>query len=135
MIAVLASAPNIIDCYGPIELSVSLTLGNIFECETCGHDCKFALTFPVGCCFAWQVFDYDWGLQDDFMGSAVLDLTRLDLGRHTELTLPLKDPSKDPGQQEYMGEVSLAVSLWPRTPEDREQVGAPEHPEHPEHPC
>ncbi|KAE8753209.1 hypothetical protein FOCC_FOCC000132 [Frankliniella occidentalis] len=67
-----------------------------------------------------KVFDYDWGLQDDFMGSAVLDLTRLDLGRHTELCLPLKDPGK-PDSQEYMGEIVLAVSLWPRTQEDREQ--------------
>jgi hypothetical protein len=29
----------------------------------------------------FQVFDYDWGLQDDFMGSAYLDLTKLELGK------------------------------------------------------
>lgn len=28
-----------------------------------------------------QVFDYDWGLQDDFMGSVYIDLTKLDLGK------------------------------------------------------
>ncbi|KAJ1530562.1 hypothetical protein ONE63_005448 [Megalurothrips usitatus] len=71
-----------------------------------------------------KVFDYDWGLQDDFMGSAVLDLTQLDLGRHTELCLPLHDAGKGPDHQEYMGELVLAVSLWPRTQEDREQASA-----------
>jgi hypothetical protein len=31
--------------------------------------------------FIFQVFDYDWGLQDDFMGCAYLDLTKLELGK------------------------------------------------------
>jgi hypothetical protein len=31
--------------------------------------------------FVFQVFDYDWGLQDDFMGSAFLDLTKFELGK------------------------------------------------------
>jgi hypothetical protein len=31
--------------------------------------------------FLLQVFDYDWGLQDDFMGSAFLDLTKFELGK------------------------------------------------------
>lgn len=29
----------------------------------------------------FQVFDYDWGLQDDFMGAAQIDLTLLELGK------------------------------------------------------
>lgn len=41
-----------------------------------------------------QVFDYDWGLQDDFMGSALLDLTSLELSRVNELTIPLEDSSR-----------------------------------------
>ena len=28
-----------------------------------------------------RVFDYDWGLQDDFLGSALLDLNRLDVNK------------------------------------------------------
>ncbi|PNF29687.1 hypothetical protein B7P43_G13065 [Cryptotermes secundus] len=32
------------------------------------------------------VFDYDWVLQDDFMGSAFLDLTKLELGKSPDLT-------------------------------------------------
>lgn len=44
-----------------------------------------------------QVFDYDWGLQDDFMGSALLDLTTLELSRVTELSVPLEDSSRSAG--------------------------------------
>ncbi|GCB66140.1 hypothetical protein scyTo_0004913, partial [Scyliorhinus torazame] len=40
-----------------------------------------------------KVFDYDFALQDDFMGSAYLDLTKLELNRSTEVTLNLKDSS------------------------------------------
>ncbi|XP_078421457.1 multiple C2 and transmembrane domain-containing protein 1 isoform X3 [Cetorhinus maximus] len=40
-----------------------------------------------------KVYDYDFALQDDFMGSAYLDLTRLELNSPTEVTLNLKDPS------------------------------------------
>ncbi|KAJ9576044.1 hypothetical protein L9F63_007144, partial [Diploptera punctata] len=41
-----------------------------------------------------KVFDYDWGLQDDFMGSAYLDLTKFELGKAAEITLTLRDPGK-----------------------------------------
>lgn len=41
-----------------------------------------------------KVFDYDWGLQDDFMGSALLDLTTLELSRVTELMVPLEDSAR-----------------------------------------
>lgn len=67
-----------------------------------------------------QVFDYDWGLQDDFMGSCHLDLTALELGRNQDLVLCLRDPSK-PAQD--MGEIVLNVTLWPKSQEDKEQVG------------
>ncbi|XP_028170573.1 multiple C2 and transmembrane domain-containing protein isoform X4 [Ostrinia furnacalis] len=65
-----------------------------------------------------KVFDYDWGLQDDFMGSCTLDLTALELGRPQDLVLCLRDPNK-PSQD--MGEVVLNVTLWPKTQEDKEQ--------------
>lgn len=68
-----------------------------------------------------KVFDYDWGLQDDFMGSAKLDLTAIELGRIHELVLRLEDPSR-PSKTE-LGELKLNVTLWPRTQEDKEQVG------------
>lgn len=34
------------------------------------------------CSCASQVFDYDFGLQDDFIGSAFLDLNSLELNRY-----------------------------------------------------
>lgn len=66
-----------------------------------------------------KVFDYDWGLQDDFMGAAKLDLTTLDLGRMQELVLRLEDDSRTAID---LGELRLNVTLWPRTQEDKEQV-------------
>lgn len=39
------------------------------------------LFWPSERLFVFQVFDYDWGLQDDFMGSAFLDLTKFELGK------------------------------------------------------
>ncbi|KAL0810995.1 hypothetical protein ABMA28_010286 [Loxostege sticticalis] len=68
-----------------------------------------------------KVFDYDWGLQDDFMGSCALDLTALELGRPQDLVLCLRDPNK-PNQD--MGEIVLNVTLWPKTQEDKEQEHA-----------
>ncbi|CAG9792488.1 unnamed protein product [Diatraea saccharalis] len=65
-----------------------------------------------------KVFDYDWGLQDDFMGSCHIDLTALELGRPQDLVLCLRDPSK-PNQD--MGEIVLNVTLWPKSQEDKEQ--------------
>ncbi|KDR14857.1 Multiple C2 and transmembrane domain-containing protein 1, partial [Zootermopsis nevadensis] len=65
-----------------------------------------------------KVFDYDWGLQDDFMGSAYLDLTKLDLGISSDVTLILRDP----GKSEYLGQILLTATLWPRTQEDKDLV-------------
>ncbi|XP_045540273.1 multiple C2 and transmembrane domain-containing protein isoform X2 [Papilio machaon] len=65
-----------------------------------------------------KVFDYDWGLQDDFMGMCYLDLTALELGRTQDLVLCLQDPNK-PNQD--MGEIVLNVTLWPKSQEDKDQ--------------
>lgn len=67
-----------------------------------------------------KVFDYDWGLQDDFMGSAQLHLTSLELSRTHELTVKLEDPSRP--VRTHLGELKMNVTLWPRTQEDKEQV-------------
>ncbi|RZF41506.1 hypothetical protein LSTR_LSTR000220 [Laodelphax striatellus] len=64
-----------------------------------------------------KVFDYDWGLQDDFMGSAYLDLTTFELGKQNDVTLELCDP----GKNDYLGQIYLSATLWPRTQEDKEQ--------------
>ncbi|XP_071633776.1 multiple C2 and transmembrane domain-containing protein isoform X6 [Temnothorax longispinosus] len=65
-----------------------------------------------------KVFDYDWGLQDDFMGAALLDLTQLDLGHAQDITLELKDPDRP---KQHLGEIHLTATLWPRNQQEKEQ--------------
>lgn len=67
-----------------------------------------------------KVFDYDWGLQDDYIGSAQLDLTTLELSRLNDLTVKLLDNSHP--ERTNLGELRLDVTLYPRTQEDKEQV-------------
>ncbi|XP_028604341.2 multiple C2 and transmembrane domain-containing protein 1 isoform X4 [Podarcis muralis] len=58
-----------------------------------------------------KVFDYDFGLQDDFMGSAFLDLGSLEQNRSTEVTLSLKDPHY---ADQDLGTILLSVLLAPK---------------------
>ncbi|XP_071368351.1 multiple C2 and transmembrane domain-containing protein 1-like isoform X1 [Centroberyx affinis] len=58
-----------------------------------------------------KVFDYDFGLQDDFMGSAYLSLESLEQQRTIPVTLVLTDhhhPEQD------LGTLELAVTLTPK---------------------
>ncbi|KAM6149134.1 multiple C2 and transmembrane domain-containing protein 1 isoform 13-T13 [Erethizon dorsatum] len=64
-----------------------------------------------------KVFDYDFGLQDDFMGSAFLDLTQLELNRSTDVTLTLKDPHYP---DHDLGIILLSVVLTPKEGESRD---------------
>ncbi|XP_055968527.1 multiple C2 and transmembrane domain-containing protein 1 isoform X8 [Sorex fumeus] len=64
-----------------------------------------------------KVFDYDFGLQDDFMGSAFLDLTQLELNRPTDVTLTLKDPHYP---DHDLGTILLSVVLTPKEGEHRD---------------
>ncbi|NXU77604.1 MCTP1 protein, partial [Oreotrochilus melanogaster] len=58
-----------------------------------------------------KVFDYDFGLQDDFIGSAFLDISSLELNRQTDVTLSLKDPHYP---DHDLGSILLSVLLAPR---------------------
>ncbi|XP_061623235.1 multiple C2 and transmembrane domain-containing protein 1 isoform X4 [Phyllopteryx taeniolatus] len=58
-----------------------------------------------------KVFDYDFGLQDDFMGSAYLFLESLEHQRTLEVTLDLKDPHYP---DHNLGSLELSVTLSPR---------------------
>ncbi|NXJ82319.1 MCTP1 protein, partial [Trogon melanurus] len=58
-----------------------------------------------------KVFDYDFGLQDDFIGSAFLDITSLELNRQTDVTLSLSDPHYP---DHDLGSILLSVQLAPR---------------------
>ncbi|XP_030375168.1 multiple C2 and transmembrane domain-containing protein isoform X2 [Scaptodrosophila lebanonensis] len=64
-----------------------------------------------------KVFDYDWGLQDDFMGSAKIDLTQLELGKAEDIRLQLNDSNNS---ERGMGEILINLTLWPRSQEDKE---------------
>ncbi|KAM9104736.1 multiple C2 and transmembrane domain-containing protein 1 isoform 14-T14 [Megaptera novaeangliae] len=64
-----------------------------------------------------KVFDYDFGLQDDFMGSAFLDLTQLELNRPTDVTVTLKDPHYP---DHDLGMILLSVVLTPKEGEHRD---------------
>ncbi|XP_054916632.1 multiple C2 and transmembrane domain-containing protein 1 isoform X4 [Poeciliopsis prolifica] len=59
-----------------------------------------------------KVFDYDFGLQDDFMGSAFLYLESLEQQRTIPVTLVLKDPQLP---NEDLGSLDLAVTLTPKS--------------------
>ncbi|XP_072228801.1 multiple C2 and transmembrane domain-containing protein 1-like isoform X2 [Leuresthes tenuis] len=59
-----------------------------------------------------KVFDYDFGLQDDFMGSAFLYLESLEQQRTIPVTLVLRDP-QHPDQD--LGSLELAVTLTPKS--------------------
>ncbi|XP_053687859.1 multiple C2 and transmembrane domain-containing protein [Sabethes cyaneus] len=65
-----------------------------------------------------KVFDYDWGLQDDFMGAAKLQLTALELNRAEEMIIKLEDAQR---ANKDLGEIKLNITLWPKTQEDKEQ--------------
>nr|XP_046243020.1 multiple C2 and transmembrane domain-containing protein 1-like isoform X8 [Scatophagus argus]XP_046243021.1 multiple C2 and transmembrane domain-containing protein 1-like isoform X8 [Scatophagus argus] len=58
-----------------------------------------------------KVFDYDFGLQDDFMGSAYLHLESLEHQRTLDITLDLKDPQYP---EHDLGSLDLAVTLSPK---------------------
>ncbi|KAI9540697.1 hypothetical protein NQZ68_038368 [Dissostichus eleginoides] len=58
-----------------------------------------------------KVFDYDFGRQDDFMGSAYLYMESLEQQRCIPVTLVLKDP-QHPDQD--LGSLDLSVTLTPK---------------------
>ncbi|XP_068995081.1 multiple C2 and transmembrane domain-containing protein 1 isoform X3 [Embiotoca jacksoni] len=66
-----------------------------------------------------KVFDYDFGLQDDFMGSAYLHLESLEHQRAQEVTLDLKDPQYP---EHNLGSLELAVTMSPKEGDVRDAV-------------
>ncbi|KOC63159.1 Multiple C2 and transmembrane domain-containing protein 1 [Habropoda laboriosa] len=80
-----------------------------------------SVTLPIEDPFqplTFKVFDYDWGLQDDFMGAAQLDLRQLDLGQPQDIVLELKDHNRP---KQHLGEIFLTITLWPRNQQEKEQ--------------
>ncbi|XP_038559565.1 multiple C2 and transmembrane domain-containing protein 1 isoform X3 [Micropterus salmoides] len=66
-----------------------------------------------------KVFDYDFGLQDDFMGSAYLHLESLEHQRTLDVTLDLKDPQYP---EHNLGSLELAVILSPKEGDMRDST-------------
>ncbi|XP_077087748.1 multiple C2 and transmembrane domain-containing protein 1 isoform X1 [Siphateles boraxobius] len=64
-----------------------------------------------------KVFDYDFGLQDDFMGSAYLYLESLEHQRTLDVTIELKDPQYP---NHDLGSLDLTVTLIPKEGDFRE---------------
>ena len=65
-----------------------------------------------------QVYDYDWGLRDDFMGQAQIVLNPAKINQEEDLVVTLVET----GQSQYLGQVSLTVKLsaiLPDSPEHR----------------
>ena len=65
-----------------------------------------------------QVYDYDWGLRDDFMGQAQIVLSQANINQEEDLVITLVEA----GQSQYLGQISLTVKLstiLPDTPEHR----------------
>jgi len=56
-----------------------------------------------------KVYDYDWGLRDDFIGEASVDLRKLPENLAQDLLLT----PVDAGHTEYLGQISLNVKLAP----------------------
>ncbi|XP_043221486.1 multiple C2 and transmembrane domain-containing protein-like isoform X2 [Amphibalanus amphitrite] len=94
-----------------------------------------------------KVYDHDWGLNDDFLGQAKIDLSSLPLDQEQELTVALADPDEatvtftsrhqvavtSPGQGVVtsldardvtgpLGTVSLALRLVPLSDDEVEQL-------------
>ena len=65
-----------------------------------------------------QVYNYDWGLRDDFMGQAQIVLNPANINQEEDLVITLVEA----GQSQYLGQVSLTLklsSIQPDTPEHR----------------
>ncbi|GLD66869.1 multiple C2 and transmembrane domain-containing protein 1 isoform X1 [Lates japonicus] len=71
-----------------------------------------------------KVFDYDFGLQDDFMGSAYLYLESLEHQRTLDVTLDLKDPQYP---EHNLGSLELAVTLSPKEGDIRDATLSQRH--------
>ena len=68
-----------------------------------------------------QVYDYDrFSVNDDFMGSAILDPSQFTFWKPFEQKLLLED---DNSVEEYMGYINVQVTIEPQTEGDKNRVG------------
>ncbi|KAK8765158.1 hypothetical protein V5799_032223 [Amblyomma americanum] len=74
-----------------------------------------------------RVYDYDFGLQDDFMGAAAVELHTLEIDRPTDILLNLTESGKaEDANAKDLGYIVLTVTLLPASArDDVEQQGTP----------
>ncbi|XP_075537783.1 multiple C2 and transmembrane domain-containing protein 1-like isoform X1 [Dermacentor variabilis] len=66
-----------------------------------------------------RVFDYDFGLQDDFMGAATVELHTLEIDRPTDILLNLTESGKaEDADAKDLGYIVLTVTLLPASARD-----------------
>ena len=58
-----------------------------------------------------KVYDYDWGLRDDFIGEATISLVYLELDQPIERIITLVES----GKSEYLGQLSVDLRLIPKS--------------------
>lgn len=68
-----------------------------------------------------RVYDYDFALQDDFMGCAQVDLTVLELNRPSDIAVTLTESGKPEVPSPSWGQIFLTLTLVPKTQEEKEQ--------------
>ena len=66
------------------------------------------------------MFDYDWGLRDDFIGEATISLVYLDIDQPSTRVITLVEN----GKSEYLGQLSIDLRLIPKlTLSDLPRIG------------
>lgn len=65
-----------------------------------------------------KVFDHDWGMNDDFIGEAILEISSLELEKEKEFTFDLSDPNKPNAS---LGSITVTAVLSPRSKEEHFQ--------------
>lgn len=75
------------------------------------------LTYPL----VLRVFDYDFGFQDDYLGTASIDLTTVQWNLAQEYQLTLTETGKVTDEESW-GCIVLGVRLQPKTQEEKDEV-------------
>ncbi|RWS28324.1 multiple C2 and transmembrane domain-containing protein 1-like protein [Leptotrombidium deliense] len=128
----LESACNLLakDSGGTSDPYVKFKIGNkVVYKSRCVQKClnpQWDETFTVRVDDVFQplcikVYDHDFGFQDDYLGGITIDLKQLEFNVATSLTLDLTDAGTDVDEHESWGQISLTISLIPKTQEEKEQ--------------
>lgn len=68
-----------------------------------------------------RVFDYDFGFQDDYLGTAIIELANVQWNLAQEYKLTLTETGKI-DEEEPWGQIVLGLRLQPKTQEEKEEV-------------